>query len=99
MTRHEVEAPFNLGPLKFAPYFMGEADYWSNSFNGDGIDRFYGRGGLRASLQFWRAFPNVQSDIFNLNGLAHKVVLDADYGYAQSSRSLSEIPQWNQFED
>lgn len=99
MTRHEVDAPFNLGPMKVAPYLMGEAAYWSDSFTGEGIDRFYGRGGVRASLQFWRAFPHVQSDILNLNGLAHKVSLDADFGYAQSSRSLSEIPQWNQFED
>ncbi len=99
MTRHELDAPFNLGPLKVSPYLLGEAAYWSDSFSGQGIDRFYGRGGVRASLQFWRAYPHIQSDILNLNGLAHKVTLDADLGYAQASRSLSEIPQWNQFED
>jgi hypothetical protein len=99
MTRHELNAPFNLGPLKVSPYILGEAAYWSDSFTNSSIDRFYGRGGVRASLQFWRAYPQVQSDILNLNGLAHKMSLDADYGYAQSSRSLSEIPQWNQFED
>lgn len=99
MTRHELNAPFNLGPLKVAPYVLGEAAYWSDSFTDQAIDRYYGRGGVRASLDFWRAFPQVQSDILNLNGLAHKVTLNADYGYAQSSRSLSEIPQWNQFED
>ena len=99
MTRHEIEAPFNLGPLKLSPYLMGEAAYWSDSFTGQGIDRFYGRGGVRTSLQFWKAYPHIQSDILNLNGLAHKMTFDADFGYAQSSRSLSEIPQWNQFED
>jgi len=99
MTRHELSAPFNLGPLKFSPYLLGEAAYWSDSFTNSSIDRFYGRGGIRANLQFWRAFPHVQSEILNLNGLAHKVSLDADLGYAQASRSLSEIPQWNQFED
>lgn len=99
MTRHELDAPFNLGPLKVSPYVLGEAAYWGDSFTNQAIDRFYGRGGVRASLQFWRSFPQVQSDILNLNGLAHKLSLDADFGYAQSSRSLSEIPQWNQFED
>ncbi|MBM4077270.1 MAG: hypothetical protein FJ267_16690 [Planctomycetes bacterium] len=29
----------------------------------------------------------------------HKVVLDAEYGYSQASRSLAEIPQWNEFDD
>ncbi|MDB5347540.1 MAG: hypothetical protein JWP89_5917 [Schlesneria sp.] len=99
MTRHELDAPFNLGPLKLSPYVLGEAAYWSDSFTNQSIDRLYGRGGVRASLHFWRAFPHIQSDILNLNGLAHKVTLDADYGYAQASRSLDEIPQWNQFED
>lgn len=99
MTRHELDAPFNLGPVKVSPYLLGEAAYWSDSFTNQSIDRLYGRGGVRASLQFWRAFPHIQSDILNLNGLAHKVSLDADYGYAQSTRSLSEIPQWNPFED
>lgn len=99
MTRHELTAPFNLGPIKLAPYLMGEAAYWSDSFTNQSIDRLYGRGGLRANIQFWRAYPQVQSDLLNLNGLAHKISVDADYGYAQSSRSLSEIPQWNQFED
>ncbi len=99
MTRHELDAPFNLGPLKLSPYALGEAAYWSDSFTNQSIDRLYGRGGLRASLQFWKTFPHIQSDILNLNGLAHKVTLDADYGYAQASRSLDEIPQWNQFED
>jgi hypothetical protein len=99
MTRHELDAPFNLGPLKVSPYALGEAAYWSDSFTNQSIDRLYGRGGVRASLQFWKTFPHIQSDILNLNGLAHKVTLDADYGYAQASRSLDEIPQWNQFED
>ena len=99
MTRHELDAPFNLGPFKLSPYLLGEAAYWSDSFTNNSIDRFYGRGGIRANVQFWRAYPQIQSDILNLNGLAHKVSLDADFGYAESSRSLSEIPQWNQFED
>lgn len=99
MSRHEVQAPVNLGPLKIAPYAMGEAAFWSDSFSSQSIDRFYARGGIRASMQFWRVFPEIQSDIFNLSGLAHKMVLDADYSYAGSTRDLSEIPQWNEFDD
>jgi hypothetical protein len=37
--------------------------------------------------------------MFNLNGLAHKMLFDLDYGWADSSRSLSEIPQWNEIQD
>ena len=99
MTRQEIEMPFNLGPIKLAPYAMGEAAYWGDSFTSQSIDRLYGRAGIRGSLQFGRVFSEIRSDIFNLDGLAHKVVLDADYSFSGSTRDLSTIPQWNEFDD
>jgi hypothetical protein len=59
----------------------------------------YGRTGLRASLMMSRIMPYVQSDFFNLNGLAHKMVFTADYGLAGSTQSLNNISQWNEFDD
>jgi hypothetical protein len=34
-----------------------------------------------------------------LNGLAHKVVFDGEYAYTDSSESLDDIPQYNEFDD
>jgi hypothetical protein len=99
MTRHELSLPFNVGALKLSPYAMGEAAFWSDGFTQESVDRFYGRAGVRGSLLFWRVFPYVQSDVFNLSGLAHKMLFDFDYGWADSSRNLDEIPQWNEFDD
>jgi lipopolysaccharide export system protein LptA len=99
MTRHELQAPLQLGAVKVAPYVQGEAAFWSDGFTQQSIDRFYGRGGVRASLLAWRVYPYVQSDMFNLSGLAHKMLFDVDAGWAVSSRDLSEIPQWNEFDD
>jgi lipopolysaccharide export system protein LptA len=99
MTRHEVTAPFNLGPVKVSPYALGEAAFWGDGFTSESVDRLYFRGGVRASVLFWRVYPYVQSDVFNLNGLAHKMVFNLDYGWADASRSLTEIPQWNEFND
>jgi len=98
-TRHELEMPLDLGPVRIAPYAMGEIAYWGDSLTGEAIDRYYGRAGVRASASWWRVFPTVQSEVFNLNGLAHKSTLDADFGYAESSRDLSEIAQFNEFDD
>lgn len=98
-TRHELTAPFNMGPLKVAPYALGEAAYWGESFTNDSVDRYYGRAGVRASLMVWKAMPWVQSDFFNLNGLAHKMVFTADYGLAGSTQPLSSVAQWNEFDD
>lgn len=99
MSRHEVDMPFNLGPLVLDPYVMGEAAYWGEGFDGNSIDRFVGSAGIRGSLTMWRVFPHVQSRIFNLNGLAHKIVLKGEYSYIDSTRSLASIPQYNEFDD
>jgi hypothetical protein len=43
--------------------------------------------------------PDIRSDIFNLNGLAHKMVFDFDWSITESNRDISLIPQWNEFDD
>jgi hypothetical protein len=99
MTRHELDAPFNLGPVKVMPYVMGEAAYWGEGFDGDPINRLSISAGVRSTLEMSRAFPEVQSEVFNLNGLAHKVVFEGSYAWTDVSRSLSTIPQYNEFDD
>jgi hypothetical protein len=34
-----------------------------------------------------------------LNGLAHKMVFDADYSFSTSNQSLGTVPQYNEFDD
>lgn len=98
-TRHEVSLPFNLGPVKVVPYALGEAAHWQQDMAGNDLNRLYGSAGLRASIEFWRVVPELQSSILGLNGLAHKVVFDADYSYSRSSASLADIPQYNAFDE
>jgi len=98
-TRHEVTLPFQIGAVKVAPYALGEAAYWQQNMAADNISRLYGSAGVRASIEFWRAMPEIQSSILGLNGLAHKIVLDADYSYSRSTQSLANIPQYNSFDE
>ena len=51
-----------------------------------------GVAGIRGSIMAWRVFPYIWSRIFNLNGLAHKMVLDADY--TASERLLYRSIGW-----
>ena len=99
MTRHQIDAPFSLGPVKVVPYALGEASWWSDDYNGNEFSRLYGNAGVRSSLEFWKVFPNVESSLFDLHGLAHKVTLFADYSYAESSQPLSRMPYLNTFDD
>ncbi len=99
-SRHEVSLPFSLGPVKFDPYMMGEAAFWQDDgFTNSSLQRFYGSAGVRGNVQLWQVFPNVRSPMLGLNGLAHKQTLGFDYYYADSSESLENIPQYNEFEE
>lgn len=117
-TRHELDLPFQVGPVHFTAYALGEDTYWGQAYrnidsttpvdqrifgatqiNEGSMNRLYGSLGARASVEFWRTFPEVHSDNFNLNGLAHKMVFDADYSYSTSNQSLATVPQYNEFDD
>jgi lipopolysaccharide export system protein LptA len=99
MSRQKLNAPFSLGPLQVVPYVMGEAAFWGEDFTGSSNDRLVGSAGIRSSLMFLKVFPQVYSEILNLNGLAHKMQLEADYSFTDSTRSFTDIPQYNEFAD
>ena len=98
-TRHEIDMPFELGPVKFNPYMLGELARWGQVLDYTDENRAYGALGLRASTTMWTVDPTVRSDMFNVNGIAHKVVFDADVFYAQSTQNLSTLPLYDQIDD
>ncbi|MEC8411301.1 MAG: organic solvent tolerance protein OstA, partial [Planctomycetota bacterium] len=67
--------------------------------NQEDLTRLYGQAGLRLSLPFWKVDPTVCSLLWNLNGLAHKVSLDTDFFYADSSQNLDLYPRYNSPDD
>ncbi len=99
MSRHEVTLPFTAGPFVVAPFAMGEVAHWGEDLTGDSLDRFVGSAGIRSSLTMSRVFPYVQSRIFNLNGLAHRMVFDMEYSYTDSSENYSNVAQYNALDD
>jgi hypothetical protein len=99
MSRHEIAAPFMMGPINLEPFVMGEAAYWQQGFTSDSIDRYLMNTGVRARMTATKVFPFVRSDILNLNGLAHKHDTFLEYAFTQSSRGLNEIAQYNEIDD
>jgi hypothetical protein len=99
MTRNELSAPLHLGPLNVVPYAMGEAAYWSEALDGNDMVRLYGRAGVRGSMMMTKVMPEVQSTTFGLRGLVHKMVFDFDYSISDSSQNLSDVAQYNEFDD
>ncbi|MEM9827020.1 MAG: organic solvent tolerance protein OstA, partial [Planctomycetota bacterium] len=98
-TRQEIGLPVSLGPIKVVPNVSGEATYFGEGLDGDDVTRLTGGGGVRASLPMWRADPNVQSALLNVDGLAHKVDWQFEYQYADSTTSVDEIPYYDSLDD
>jgi hypothetical protein len=98
-TKHEIDFPFELGPTKIVPYVSGQYGYWGNDLNGQSVNRFTGQGGVRASLAAWASDRSVRSELFYLNGLAHKSVLDVDFFYADSSQNMTRLPLYDNIDD
>lgn len=98
-TRQELSMPLQLGAWKFIPYLSGEAAFWNEDINQDDLTRLTGQTGIKTSLPFWRAYPNLDSRLFDIRGIAHKVTLESEFFYADSSANLDQLPLFDPLDD
>lgn len=98
-SRHELDAPFNLGPFRFVPYVLGEFAHWGKDRDGESVDRFYGQVGVRANLPIWKLDPKFHSRLFYANGLAHKVDFDAEFLYARADTGYDRLVMYDAMDD
>ena len=98
-TRNELDLPLQFGPLKVVPYVLGDLTYWQEDLSGNDLLRGYGQAGIKTSLPFWKVDPTVQSTLWNVNGLAHKITFDTELFYADASQDLNELPLYDPLDD
>lgn len=91
----DISYPMQLGAFKVVPYLNGDLTYYGQDVQGDRIGRAYGGAGVRASLPLSRLYPGVDSELFNLNGIYHKMLLTGNYYYARSNVSVLDLPQYD----
>ena len=95
-TRHELDWPLQLGPVKAVPYALGEFAHWGQDINRDDLDRLYWQAGIRASLPMTRVDSSVESRLWNVHGLAHKVVFKCEAAVSGANRDLDLLPMYDQ---
>ncbi len=95
----ELSLPFTAGAFKIVPYVKVDLTNYTQDLTGEDRSRFYGGAGLTASIPFSRLYPEVQSDLFNLDGIFHKIVLSGNYYAAHSDTSLTRLPQLDRLND
>jgi hypothetical protein len=99
VSRNEIDLPLELGPVKVAPYVLGELGYWGEDINGQPMTRGYYQAGIRATLPMWATDSTVESALWNVHGLAHKVEFQAEYFHAQSNQSMANLPLYDSLDD
>ncbi|MCY2930730.1 MAG: LPS assembly protein LptD [Planctomycetota bacterium] len=70
-TRQEIDAPFRAGPVNFRPFAMVDAAGWGDSPDGSSQSRVIGQLGMQSSMDIWRTYNNVNSRLWDVNGLRH----------------------------
>lgn len=94
-----LSLPFDLGPVRLEPYGIGDITGYSADDTGQSNGRFYGGGGLKASIPFSRLYADVQNDVLNLRGINHKVDLRANYFVASSNTPHTQLPVLDRLND
>jgi hypothetical protein len=98
-VRAGIELPLPVMDTKVVPFLLGEAGHWGSDINGDDIQRLYGQAGIRTSLPFWSVMPDIESELWNVHGVAHKTSLNAEYSYTDSSRNVEEFLLYDEIDD
>lgn len=98
-TRQELDLPLEAGPVKVVPYALGELAHWGEDLSGEDIQRAYGQLGVRTSLPFWAADPTIESNLWNLHGLAHKITFEVDGSFSDATQSIDEFPLYDPLDD
>jgi hypothetical protein len=95
----DLSLPFSLGPVRLVPYGILDLTDYTNDLNGNNAGRVYAAGGVRASIPFSRIYPDVHSELLNLNGINHKIVLSTNYYIAHSDVPFSQLPELDRLND
>ena len=82
-TRNEVDMPITMGRAKVVPYVAGTVAYedgmgfyreLDGSIDPELNKVWFGETGIRASTQpYWKVFPNVKSELWDVNQLRHLI--------------------------
>jgi len=91
-TRHEVDAPMQIGFVKVVPFADGRVSYFEETFDRQPVSqhmimrgadsRVWGAAGARASWYLSKVYEGVQSRLWDLNRLRHVNTFDIEAAVA-----------------
>ena len=107
-TNHELDLPINVADVvRIVPYIQGQAVGWTDQIGGGPnlrqstgtLGRIWGAAGVHLESTAWKAYPGVESELFNIHGLNNKMSFYGDYRTAYSNHQLNAIAVQDDLDD
>jgi len=95
----DLSIPLNVGPWRVVPFGVIDFAAYSQDLTGTARGRFYGGGGVRASLPLSRLYADASSELFNLQGIYHKIQFSGTWYNAYSNVPHTLLPQLDRLND
>ena len=99
VSRQRLDLPLQWGGAKIVPYALGEAGFWEQTLVDQDVTRLFGQLGVRASIPVVRINPNVSNRLFNVNGIAHKIVYESEFFWADADYELADMALYDRLDD
>jgi len=99
VTRNELDMPIKVGNAKLVPFIAGTIAYedqlgFISKLNGDTAEAektvWLGEAGLRFSSQYWKVYPDVNSPLWDLNGIRHIIKPQLEAVFFAESDSVAK---------
>jgi hypothetical protein len=90
-SRQELELPLALGPVKLVPFGAVRGSAWDDTPDSGGLQRVLGTAGVRGSMYLWRVFPDMRSQLLDIDGIRHIIKGDVTAWVAGSNVSSEDL--------
>lgn len=90
-TRHEIELPFAVGDFKIVPFGSVRDTYYDDTPESGSANRYFGTYGLRGSYYAWKVYPDLRSELFDVNGIRHIIKGDVVAWAAHTNHDSNDL--------
>ncbi len=95
-SRQELELPVDFGPLRLTPFASIRGSAWDDTPEIGGAQRAFGTYGVRGSMYLWRAFDDVKSELWDIDGVRHVIKPDFVAWASHTNHDSDELYPFDQ---
>ncbi len=95
-SRHELEVPVDVGPLRLVPFASIRGTVWDDTPEEGGVGRVFGTYGVRGSTYLWKLYPDSRSSLLDIDGIRHLIKPYFTAWMADTNHDSDELYEFDQ---